>query len=87
MSDIVIQAENISKKFQLGTIGSGSLRRDLQSWWTSRILKKSDQFSQIDRDKVDYLWALKDVNFEIRQGETWGIVGRNGAGKSTFLKI
>ncbi|HEY0055288.1 MAG TPA: ABC transporter ATP-binding protein [Pedobacter sp.] len=90
MSDIVIQAENISKKFQLGTIGTGSLRRDLQEWWTSSVLKKNDPFLQPNNDgiaKADHIWALKNIDFEIRQGETWGIVGRNGAGKSTFLKI
>jgi lipopolysaccharide transport system ATP-binding protein len=90
MSDIVIQAENISKKFQLGAIGTGSLRRDLQEWWVSSVLKKRDPYLQPDGiqiAKADHIWALKDINFEIKQGETWGIVGRNGAGKSTFLKI
>ncbi|MBC7912554.1 MAG: ABC transporter ATP-binding protein [Pyrinomonadaceae bacterium] len=84
MSNIVIQAENISKKFQLGAIGSGSLRRDLQQWWISSVLKKPDPFLQQDNG---HIWALKNIDFEIKHGETWGIIGRNGAGKSTFLKI
>jgi lipopolysaccharide transport system ATP-binding protein len=90
MSDIVIQAENISKKFQLGTIGTGSLRRDLQQWWESSVLKKQDPFLETAIGKKNapgHIWALKDIDFEIKQGETWGIIGRNGAGKSTFLKI
>jgi lipopolysaccharide transport system ATP-binding protein len=87
MSNIVIQAENISKLYRLGTIGTGSLRRDIQNWWLTRVLKKEDPYFKADAQDKSYLWALKNVNFEIREGEAWGIIGRNGAGKSTFLKI
>ena len=92
MSEIVIQAQNISKLYHLGTIGSGSMRRDMQAWWQSHVLKKESPFAQFVDDseeegKRDFIWALRNVNFEIKEGETWGIIGRNGAGKSTFLKI
>jgi lipopolysaccharide transport system ATP-binding protein len=92
MSRIVIQAENVSKFYHLGTIGSGSLRRDMQAWWQKSVLKKEDVLLKLlnekdQRNESKYIWALKNVNFEIREGETWGIIGRNGAGKSTFLKI
>ncbi len=87
MSDIIIQAENISKVYRLGTIGTGSLRQDMQSWWNKKVIKKDDPFFVNDRISKQHIWALKNVSFDIRQGEVWGIVGSNGAGKSTLLKI
>lgn len=87
----VISVENISKIYQLGQIGTGTLTNDLKVWWAKKQGKpnpmlKVGQTDHGNRD-MEQLWALKNVNFQVDQGDVLGIVGRNGAGKSTLLKI
>src|SRR5438477_3641408 len=71
MTDVAIRAHGLGKRYRLGRVESGY--RQL-----GRLLR---------RDRMDSIWALRDVSFEIEEGVSTAIVGRNGAGKSTLLKL
>lgn len=93
MSNVVLSVENVSKQYRLGQTGTGMLMHDLNRW-VHRIRGKEDPYRKLSvlndrttKSESQYVWAIRDISFDVEQGEVLAVIGKNGSGKSTLLKI
>ena len=89
MAERLLEIDHVSKQYRLGMIGGGMLYRDINSW-IARKMGKEDPNRKIGADTShdgEIFMALEDINFTVDRGDALALCGRNGAGKSTMLKL
>jgi lipopolysaccharide transport system ATP-binding protein len=90
-ADTVIRVEDVHKRYRLGVIGSSLVSDEIKAFWATLRGRPDPRMSLETLEQQQrvgsYFWSLRGVSFDVQRGESLGIIGRNGAGKSTMLKL